>query len=59
MRGGPAPRGEFGDPAIGPVVDELVNPVAPYFVDPVFDREPIIRARILAVIDYIYRIQVK
>jgi len=35
------------------------NPVAPYFVDPVFDREPIIRARILAVIDYIYRIQAK
>jgi hypothetical protein len=33
------------------------NPVAPYFVDPVFDREAIIRARILAVIDYIYRIQ--
>jgi len=35
------------------------NPVAPYFVDPVFDRETIIRARILAVIDYIYRIQEK
>jgi mono/diheme cytochrome c family protein len=36
-----------------------VNPVAPYFVDPLYDREPVIRGRILAVIDYVYRIQVK
>ena len=36
-----------------------VNPVVPYFVDPLYDREPIIRGRILAVIDYLYRIQVK
>jgi mono/diheme cytochrome c family protein len=36
-----------------------VNPVAPYFLDPVYDREPVIRSRILAVIDYLYRIQVK
>jgi len=35
------------------------NPVVPYFVDPLYDREPIIRARILAVIDYLYRIQEK
>jgi hypothetical protein len=34
-----------------------VNPVAPYFVDPLYDREGVIRARILAVIDYLYRIQ--
>ena len=36
-----------------------VNPVAPYFIDPLYDREPVIRGRILAVIDYLYRIQVK
>ncbi|HEV2546397.1 MAG TPA: cytochrome c [Stellaceae bacterium] len=36
-----------------------VNPVVPYFVDPLYDREPVIRGRILAVIDYLYRIQVK
>jgi mono/diheme cytochrome c family protein len=32
---------------------------APYFVDPVIDRESAIRARILALIDYLYRIQEK
>jgi mono/diheme cytochrome c family protein len=32
---------------------------APYFVDPVIDREAIIRGRILALVDYIYRIQEK
>jgi mono/diheme cytochrome c family protein len=36
-----------------------VSPVAPYFVDPLYDREPVIRSRILAVIDYLYRIQEK
>ena len=36
-----------------------VNRVVPYFIDPVYDREPIIRARILSVIDYLYRIQEK
>jgi mono/diheme cytochrome c family protein len=35
------------------------NSVAPYFLDPLYDREPVIRSRILAVIDYLYRIQVK
>jgi mono/diheme cytochrome c family protein len=35
------------------------NPAVPYFVDPVYDREPVIRARILAVIDYLYRTQEK
>ena len=35
------------------------NPLAPYFLDPLYDREPVIRSRILAVIDYLYRIQVK
>lgn len=35
------------------------NRVAPYFVDPLYDREPLIRGRILAVIDYLYRIQEK
>jgi len=32
---------------------------APYFLDPLFDREPVIRSRILAVVDYLYRIQEK
>jgi len=36
-----------------------VSPVAPYFVDPLYDPEAIIRARILSVIDYLYRIQEK
>ena len=36
-----------------------VSPVAPYFLDPLYDREPVIRSRILAVIDYLYRIQVE
>ena len=36
-----------------------LNPVAPYFLDPLYDREPVIRSRILAVIDYLYRIQAK
>jgi mono/diheme cytochrome c family protein len=36
-----------------------VNPAVPYFVDPLYDREPVIRGRILALIDYLYRIQVK
>ena len=36
-----------------------INPVVPYFVDPVYDREPVIRARILSIIDYLYRIQEK
>ena len=35
------------------------SPQAPYFLDPLYDREPVIRSRILAVIDYIYRIQEK
>ena len=35
------------------------HPTGPYFIDPVYDREPIIRARILSVIDYLYRIQEK
>jgi mono/diheme cytochrome c family protein len=35
------------------------SPQAPYYVDPLYDREPIIRSRILAVIDYLYRIQEK
>ena len=35
------------------------SPLAPYFLDPLYDREPIIRSRILAVIDYVYRIQEK
>jgi mono/diheme cytochrome c family protein len=35
------------------------SPTAPYYIDPLYDREPVIRARILAVIDYIYRIQQK
>jgi mono/diheme cytochrome c family protein len=35
------------------------NPIAPYFLDPLYDREPVIRSRILAVIDYLYRIQEK
>jgi len=35
------------------------SPTAPYFLDPVYDREAVIRSRILAVIDYLYRIQVK
>ena len=34
-------------------------PQAPYFLDPLYDREPVIRSRILAVIDYLYRIQEK
>ena len=33
--------------------------VAPYHVDPVIDREAVIRGRILALIDYLYRIQEK
>lgn len=36
-----------------------LNPVVPYFLDPLYDREPVIRSRILAVVDYLYRIQVK
>jgi hypothetical protein len=32
---------------------------APYFVDPVIDREAVIRGRILALVDYVYRIQEK
>ena len=36
-----------------------ISPVAPYFVDPLYDPEPVIRARILSVIDYLYRIQEK
>jgi len=32
-------------------------PQAPYYVDPLYDREPVVRSRILAVIDYLYRIQ--
>jgi hypothetical protein len=32
---------------------------APYFVDPVIDREAIIRGRILALVDYVYRMQEK
>jgi mono/diheme cytochrome c family protein len=35
------------------------SPAAPYFLDPLYDREPVIRSRILAVIDYVYRIQEK
>ena len=35
------------------------SPLAPYFLDPLYDREPVIRSRILAVIDYLYRIQAK
>jgi len=35
------------------------SPQAPYYVDPLYDREPIVRTRILAVIDYLYRIQEK
>ena len=35
------------------------SPQAPYYVDPLYDREPIMRSRILAVIDYLYRIQEK
>ena len=35
------------------------SPQAPYFLDPLYDREPVIRSRILAVIDYLYRIQEK
>jgi mono/diheme cytochrome c family protein len=35
------------------------NPVVPYFVDPLYDREPVIRGRILAVIDYLYRVRAK
>jgi mono/diheme cytochrome c family protein len=35
------------------------SPIAPYFLDPLYDREPVIRSRILAVIDYLYRIQAK
>jgi Cytochrome c len=31
----------------------------PYFLDPLYDREPVIRSRILAIIDYLYRIQEK
>jgi mono/diheme cytochrome c family protein len=33
--------------------------VASYYVDPVIDREGAIRARILALVDYLYRIQEK
>jgi hypothetical protein len=36
-----------------------VNRVVPYFIDPIYDREPVIRTRILSVIDYLYRIQEK
>jgi hypothetical protein len=36
-----------------------VGAVVPHFLDPVYDREPVIRGRILAVIDYVYRIQEK
>jgi Cytochrome c len=36
-----------------------LSPQAPYFLDPLYDREPVIRSRILAVIDYLYRIQEK
>jgi mono/diheme cytochrome c family protein len=32
---------------------------APYFLDPLYDREPVIRSRILAVVDYLYRMQEK
>ena len=35
------------------------NRTAPYYVDPVIDREAVIRGRILALIDYLYRIQEK
>jgi mono/diheme cytochrome c family protein len=35
------------------------SPIVPYFVDPLYDREPVVRTRILAVIDYLYRIQEK
>ena len=35
------------------------SPQAPYLLDPLYDREPVIRSRILAVIDYLYRIQEK
>ena len=36
-----------------------INPVVPFFIDPVYDREPVIRARILSIVDYLYRIQEK
>jgi mono/diheme cytochrome c family protein len=35
------------------------SPQAPYYLDPLYDREPVMRSRILAVIDYLYRIQEK
>ena len=35
------------------------SPQAPYFVDPFSDSESVIRSRILAVVDYLYRIQEK
>ena len=35
------------------------HPVVPYYIDPLYDREPVIRARILAVIEYLYRMQEK
>ena len=35
------------------------SPQAPYYVDPLYAREPVMRSRILAVIDYLYRIQEK
>jgi mono/diheme cytochrome c family protein len=36
-----------------------VSPQAPYYIDPLYDREPMVRTRILAIIDYLYRIQEK
>ena len=33
--------------------------VAPYYVDPVIDREAVIRGRILALVEYVFRIQEK
>jgi hypothetical protein len=35
------------------------SPSAPYFIDPLYDRESVVRGRILAVIDYLYRLQAK
>jgi hypothetical protein len=35
------------------------SPSAPYFIDPLYDRESVVRGRILAVIDYLYRLQAR
>ena len=47
----------FGDSGTIPSPIQRFGRTAPCFVDPVIDREAVIRGRILALVDYLNRIQ--